>query len=155
MEIKCRNSASADEDAGKRAPLSFMDSASASACSASAFCAAGPLRCEIIILQGDTGSGKTTQIGHILRERGYGAQKKHKSSRACKTKTAVKFRDFRYCDKGVVAITQPRRVAAMSVAQRVAEEMGCELGGTVRERRAQRRAQRSAEARRKPVRSAT
>lgn len=34
---------------------------------------------------------------------------------------------------GAIACTQPRRVAAVTVAQRVAEEMGCELGGKVGE----------------------
>ncbi len=33
---------------------------------------------------------------------------------------------------GAIAVTQPRRVAAMTVARRVAEEMGCELGAEVR-----------------------
>ena len=32
---------------------------------------------------------------------------------------------------GMVVCTQPRRVAAMSVAKRVSEEIGCDLGGTV------------------------
>ena len=36
-----------------------------------------------------------------------------------------------YTDCGVVGCTQPRRVAAMSVAKRVSEEMGCELGEEV------------------------
>ncbi len=33
---------------------------------------------------------------------------------------------------GRVAVTQPRRVAAVSVAQRVAEDLGCPLGDLVR-----------------------
>ena len=36
-----------------------------------------------------------------------------------------------YCDHGIIACTQPRRVAAMSVAKRVSEEIGCELGDVV------------------------
>jgi pre-mRNA-splicing factor ATP-dependent RNA helicase DHX38/PRP16 len=36
-----------------------------------------------------------------------------------------------YTDFGKIGCTQPRRVAAMSVAKRVSEEMGCKLGGTV------------------------
>jgi HrpA-like RNA helicase len=47
---------------------------------------------------GETGSGKTTQIPQFLIEAGY---TKHKA----------------------IACTQPRRVAAMSVAKRVSEEM--------------------------------
>ena len=59
------------------------------------------------ILVGETGSGKTTQIAQFITEAGYAtAQKK-------------------------VACTQPRRVAAMSVARRVAEEMDVVLGEQV------------------------
>ena len=36
-----------------------------------------------------------------------------------------------YTSYGMLGCTQPRRVAAMSVAKRVAEEMGCELGEDV------------------------
>ena len=60
----------------------------------------------VIILVGETGSGKTTQIAQYLHEDGY-------------------------TTFGVVGCTQPRRVAAMSVAKRVSEEIGCELGETV------------------------
>ncbi len=38
----------------------------------------------------------------------------------------------KYTHYGVVGCTQPRRVAAMSVAKRVSEEMGVELGQEVR-----------------------
>eukprot|EP00823_Brevimastigomonas_motovehiculus_P006334 TRINITY_DN5223_c0_g1_i1.p1 TRINITY_DN5223_c0_g1~~TRINITY_DN5223_c0_g1_i1.p1 ORF type:complete len:765 (-),score=184.00 TRINITY_DN5223_c0_g1_i1:110-2404(-) len=60
----------------------------------------------IIIVVGETGSGKTTQLTQYLLEDGYGK-------------------------RGVIGCTQPRRVAAMSVAKRVSEEMDCKLGGTV------------------------
>lgn len=60
----------------------------------------------VIIVIGETGSGKTTQLGQFLYEEGYTAN-------------------------GVIGCTQPRRVAAMSVAKRVSEEMGCGLGETV------------------------
>eukprot|EP00761_Pharyngomonas_kirbyi_P002306 gb/GECH01002310.1/.p1 GENE.gb/GECH01002310.1/~~gb/GECH01002310.1/.p1 ORF type:complete len:696 (+),score=175.79 gb/GECH01002310.1/:1-2088(+) len=66
---------------------------------------------QIVILIGETGSGKTTQIPQFLAEGGY-------ASHQC------------------VACTQPRRVAAMSVAKRVSEEMdltlGREVGYTIR-----------------------
>ncbi|EFH55805.1 hypothetical protein ARALYDRAFT_345267 [Arabidopsis lyrata subsp. lyrata] len=58
---------------------------------------------QVLIIVGETGSGKTTQIPQYLHEAGY---TKH----------------------GKVGCTQPRRVAAMSVAARVAQEMGGKLG---------------------------
>ncbi|KAJ3770349.1 pre-mRNA splicing factor [Lentinula raphanica] len=61
---------------------------------------------QVIIVVGETGSGKTTQLTQFLYEDGY-------------------------CQHGIVGCTQPRRVAAMSVAKRVSEEMECKLGSTV------------------------
>ncbi|KAF8955730.1 P-loop containing nucleoside triphosphate hydrolase protein [Flammula alnicola] len=61
---------------------------------------------EVVIVVGETGSGKTTQLAQFLYEDGY-------------------------CQHGLVGCTQPRRVAAMSVAKRVSEEMECKLGSTV------------------------
>lgn len=61
---------------------------------------------QLLIVVGDTGSGKTTQVTQYLAEAGYAA-------------------------KGIIGCTQPRRVAAMSVAKRVSEEVGCELGREV------------------------
>ncbi|XP_034925449.1 pre-mRNA-splicing factor ATP-dependent RNA helicase DEAH1 isoform X1 [Populus alba] len=61
---------------------------------------------QVIIIVGETGSGKTTQIPQYLHEAGY---TKH----------------------GKVGCTQPRRVAAMSVAARVSQEMGVKLGHEV------------------------
>ncbi|KAI9493673.1 P-loop containing nucleoside triphosphate hydrolase protein [Zychaea mexicana] len=61
---------------------------------------------QVVIIVGETGSGKTTQLTQYLHEDGY----------------------TRY---GKIACTQPRRVAAMSVAKRVAEEVGAKLGDLV------------------------
>ncbi|XP_051852082.1 pre-mRNA-splicing factor ATP-dependent RNA helicase DHX16 isoform X2 [Antechinus flavipes] len=62
---------------------------------------------QVLIIEGETGSGKTTQIPQYLFEEGY-------------TQKGMK-----------IACTQPRRVAAMSVAARVAREMGVKLGNEV------------------------
>jgi len=61
---------------------------------------------QVLIIEAETGAGKTTQVPQYLYEAGY-----HK--------------------KGIIGCTQPRRVAAMSVAARVAEEMGTKLGHEV------------------------
>ncbi|EER43979.1 RNA helicase [Histoplasma capsulatum H143] len=57
-----------------------------------------------VIIWGATGSGKTTQLPQFLFEAGYG---NHESP-----------------NPGMVGITQPRRVAAVSMAKRVADELG-------------------------------
>lgn len=62
---------------------------------------------QVLIIEGETGSGKTTQIPQYLHQAGF-------------TKNDMK-----------IGCTQPRRVAAMSVAARVAEEMGYKLGNEV------------------------
>lgn len=61
---------------------------------------------QVVVVIGETGSGKTTQLCQFLHEDGY-------------------------TQYGMVGCTQPRRVAAMSVAKRVSEEMECTLGSTV------------------------
>ncbi|KAI1816421.1 P-loop containing nucleoside triphosphate hydrolase protein [Poronia punctata] len=61
----------------------------------------------VTIVVGQTGSGKTTQIPQFLEHAGW-------------------------CDGGkLIGVTQPRRVAATTVAVRVAEEYGCEVGKEV------------------------
>lgn len=61
---------------------------------------------QVLVVIGETGSGKTTQMTQYMAEMGL-------------TST------------GIIGCTQPRRVAASSVAKRVAEEFGCELGQEV------------------------
>ena len=58
---------------------------------------------QVLVVIGETGSGKTTQMTQYMAEMGY-------------------------TSRGMIGCTQPRRVAAMSVAKRVAEEYGCQLG---------------------------
>ncbi len=60
----------------------------------------------VVIISGETGSGKTTQIPKFCLEAGRGTE-------------------------GVIGCTQPRRLAAMTVAGRIAEELGESLGQTV------------------------
>lgn len=60
---------------------------------------------DIVIICGETGSGKTTQLPQFLYENGYGSSDND---------------DF----SGMIGITQPRRVAAVSMANRVGNEMG-------------------------------
>ena len=61
---------------------------------------------QLLVVVGETGSGKTTQMTQYLAEEGFAV-------------------------RGKIGCTQPRRVAAMSVAKRVAEEVGCRLGQEV------------------------
>ncbi|GFT90482.1 pre-mRNA-splicing factor ATP-dependent RNA helicase PRP16 [Nephila pilipes] len=60
----------------------------------------------VIIIVGETGSGKTTQLTQYLHEDGFSKY-------------------------GMIGCTQPRRVAAMSVAKRVSDEMNVQLGDEV------------------------
>ena len=61
---------------------------------------------QVVIVAGETGSGKTTQLPKICLELGRGQQ-------------------------GLIGHTQPRRIAARSVAERIASELGTELGDLV------------------------
>lgn len=58
---------------------------------------------QVVIIAGETGSGKTTQLPKMLLELGL-------------------------AERGMIGHTQPRRLAARTVAERIAEEMDCEIG---------------------------
>ena len=60
----------------------------------------------VIIIMGETGCGKTTQVPKIIYEN-------------C------------YLDNKMICITQPRRIAAISISERVAEELGSKIGDIV------------------------
>jgi len=64
------------------------------------------LKNQVLIVAGETGSGKTTQLPVICLEAGRG-------------------------ENGKIGCTQPRRIAAMSIARRVAEELHCSVGEQV------------------------
>lgn len=61
---------------------------------------------QVIVVQSPTGSGKTTQIPVILHEAGYS-------------------------DNGIIAVTQPRRIAALSVSEFISKQLGTSYPGLV------------------------
>lgn len=61
---------------------------------------------QVVVVAGETGSGKSTQLPKICLDAGFGV-------------------------RGMIGHTQPRRLAARSIAQRIAEELGTSVGGTI------------------------
>ncbi|MCR5401646.1 MAG: DEAD/DEAH box helicase, partial [Treponema sp.] len=61
---------------------------------------------QVIVVQSPTGSGKTTQIPVILHEAGYD-------------------------QNGIIAVTQPRRIAALSVSEYISKQLGTTYPGLV------------------------
>jgi pre-mRNA-splicing factor ATP-dependent RNA helicase DHX16 len=78
---------------------------------------------QVLIVEGETGSGKTTQLPQYLYEA---------VSRRWVVYSWISSIQGFCKDKKKVGGTQPRRVAAMSVAARVAQEMNVKLGSEVR-----------------------
>ena len=62
---------------------------------------------DVVIVCGETGSGKTTQVPQFLYEAGYA----HQQDKRC-----------------MIGVTEPRRIAAITMSQRVAEEMSLSMG---------------------------
>lgn len=67
---------------------------------------------DVVLVTGATGTGKTTQVPQFLLEDGFGDLKSP-------------------CSSGMIAVTQPRRIAALSCAKRVAFEINSEVGDIV------------------------
>ena len=88
---------------------------------------------QVTIVVGETGSGKTTQLTQFLHEEGFTspARKNSSSSAAVAAAADDALSSLVSVPARRVGCTQPRRVAAMSVAARVAAEVGCELGDEV------------------------
>jgi ATP-dependent helicase HrpA len=61
---------------------------------------------QVVVVAGETGSGKSTQLPKLCLELGFGA-------------------------RGLIGHTQPRRLAARAVSERIAEELGVDVGGAV------------------------
>jgi len=74
---------------------------------------------DVIIICGETGSGKSTQIPQLVYESGFTLDPKQKDSDA---------KEKKY----LIGITQPRRVAAISTAKRVSYEMGSGDGQSIK-----------------------
>lgn len=80
-------------------------------------------RKDVLLLVGETGSGKSTQVPQILVKESWCNNQRIPTTVENGKKGFVHI-------GGCIAITEPRRVAAVSLARRVAEEMGTPLGSS-------------------------
>jgi hypothetical protein len=78
---------------------------------------------DVLIVAGETGSGKTTQVPQFLLEAGYGTPRALLRAAPPSARPHAAYLGV----PGMVAVTQPRRVAATAMAARVAAELGCPL----------------------------
>ncbi|GHD08651.1 ATP-dependent RNA helicase HrpA [Zhihengliuella salsuginis] len=74
---------------------------------------------QVVVIAGETGSGKTTQLPKMVHE----VLEQERAQRHADGRPATR--------RGLIGHTQPRRIAARSVAERLAEETGVELGDEI------------------------
>ena len=77
---------------------------------------------DVLLVVGETGSGKSTQIPQILLQEPW--------CKAQSRRVSTRFGTQNIRVGGCIAVTEPRRVAAISLARRVAEELGSPLGSS-------------------------
>jgi len=106
LELEQQIAASKEIVAQRKLTIGTVELADLPVAESSAEICKAILNNQVIVIAGETGSGKTTQLPKICLQLGYGA-------------------------RGLIGHTQPRRLAARTVATRIAEELGSSLGQKV------------------------